>query len=107
MTNDELRIATAKARGWTAVLEDTDGVLFGIFKKHASIVPNYPDSMDACMELIEEVKNTGFSSRQRFVRCLRMEISSLCQFDLNPAEWIFVIEPREICDAYLAWKEGE
>lgn len=60
MTNTKLRIAVAKAQGWTSIYEDIGGELVGILK-HAGIIPNYPGSMDACEPLEREVIDDGFS----------------------------------------------
>ena len=134
MTNNELRIAVAEARGWGEIVPGQFGSLWGVPKilteqrvqvtlngKTIEEIPNYPDSMDACMELIEEMTNgTGLfleihvsalmeTPADKYYVALRRfdyDYSLLEEMPLI-AECTAETMSRGICWIYKAWKEGE
>ena len=129
MTNNELRIAVAEARGWGEIVPGQFGSLWGVPKilteqrvqvtlngKTIEEIPNYPNSMDACETLIDEM--TGYRDGLGNYHLAQINI------EFYRGEWTAQVYypdgepwacsnggnksmPEAICDLYLAWKEGQ
>lgn len=119
MTKTELRIAVAKLQGWTEITPDgkrgwpPDEREFRV----KDYLPNFPDSMDACMrDLAPEIEAyPALSWRVESVWTYgvityRAEIISTNDYEMTEDVLFeeFGETPSEaFCNAWLPWKEGD
>ena len=136
MTKTELRIAVAKAVGYEKKLirytdehnrryEYMGWVNEKEYRENFEVkLPNYPDSMDACMELVEEMTNgtglfleihvastvgdTGDLTTKYYVALRKFD------YDYPTVEEMPIIAEctdetmsGAVCWIFIAWKEGE
>ena len=115
---DDLRIRVAKARGWKNIEPDCNGYLFSWNGNAPYEFPDYPNSMDACMELVEEMTEGTGLFLEIHVSALSDEPAhknyvALRRFDYDyptVEEMPTIAECTDgtmsgaICWIYLAWK---
>jgi len=119
MTNEELRLAIAKAKGWTG--PTVVGQVFAYYSpdgRMRAALPNWPTSIADAWELVEEVIASGIGWCPGF-----------CFDDHDgdrPPEWVAEFNrywkkgsdyshyeaaattaPRAICEAWLEWKAAK
>jgi hypothetical protein len=120
MTNQELRIKVAEARGWkqkTYVDRDPGGAIHrypGCWfneNEYGDIplnLPEYTTSMDACNELKNEMLQKGrilYISGWKNLRGFRWDVTLTDCDHVHIAGSSFCkTEEEAICKAYLAWK---
>jgi hypothetical protein len=116
MAMDVLRIKVAEARGWRIFDEQGNPIAYPFNEVDLSgippgeamdePVPSYTTSMDACMELLDELSENNVSwmlenygkSGYRFIiifdeeRALAFRSDQICM---------------AVCDGYMAWKEEQ
>ena len=112
MTDEELRLAIAKAKGW---IESTENGARWINPRGGAIftIPNWPKHIHTAWELVEEMKVGGY-----YVRVdtpftadspYQVKVDEMGWADHNPPPpggWYSAdTAPRAICLAWLAWKE--
>ena len=122
MTKDELRIAVAEARGWERKKlseRDTGGAIHRYYawvrvdnngdEEERLRLPDYPNSMDACMPLIEEMRWDKDALGNLYERQITIEYHH---------KWVMYLYahgeytchamgdtlPEAICEVYLEWK---
>lgn len=113
MTDDELRLAIAKAKGWsdTKVLGDC----FVVYSPEGYVKPNYPDwptDIGAAWELVEEMRAGGVTveitadpnddnnQERKYGIVLRREVYTLGWAGFMG--WA-TTAARAICEAWLVW----
>ena len=133
MTKDKLRIAVAEARGWEGKElseRDPGGAIHRYYawvrvdndgdEEERLRLPYYPNSMDACMPLLDEmasvIKNPyiGLSNTPEYSYCKKRATCEIYEHgEDNPLEEENLVTigdgetfQEAICMAYLEWKGG-
>jgi len=108
---DDLRIKVAEARGWRHYKDDIWIAPSGYMMKEGDI-PSYPHSMDACMELVDEIRGHENLYVEMVATAMGSAYVGIYRFDYDYpideqpllAEDCSITLPKAICMAYLKWK---
>jgi len=130
MTNEELRIKVAEARGWDVYDREEypeyypfgkKSDLYGCFNDQKGEVPKYDTSIDACMELVSEMaESTTDPYIEMSLKPMSADPDIIARFEIlgpykdSPLEFGELIAlgygktlQDAICNAYLEWKEEQ
>lgn len=107
-TNEELSRAVAVAMGAPEDMFTEDGLLYFIDGSGLINVPQFAESMDACLAPggpVEYLRGKPPKVLSLFHEYLRMEVGK--RMNILPVWWYLFITPEDFCLAFLAATEGE